>query len=194
MRLGVVASETQIDALCERINQIMLGDIRYERMQMQLCPSASDDREMVDFSQNHKGSSLKYRKIQELEMDPLFLDYIQNPLFRDITQKKIGDRVSVFRAMFFNKPAEGGISKNWHQDSGWDLSIPEEITVYTALDPQTRENGCLMVIPIRTRSARSSRSTRTRRYGSTRHRKGGLSWRWRRARSSFSKTNCCTPH
>jgi phytanoyl-CoA hydroxylase len=147
VRLGVVASETQIDALCERINQIMLGDIRYERMQMQLCPSASDDREMVDFSQNHKGSSLKYRKIQELEMDPLFLDYIQNPLFRDITQKKIGDRVSVFRAMFFNKPAEGGISKNWHQDSGWDLSIPEEITVYTALDPQTRENGCLMVIP-----------------------------------------------
>ena len=147
VRLGVVASEAQIDELCERIDQIMLGDIRYEGMQMQLCPSASDDREKVDFSQNHKGSSLKYRKIQELEMDPLFLDYIQNPLFRDITRNKIGDRVIVFRAMFFNKPADGGISKNWHQDARWNLSVPEEIAVYTALDPQTRENGCLMVIP-----------------------------------------------
>ena len=104
VRLGVVAPEEQIDALCERIDQIMLGDIRYEGMQMQLCPSASDDRDKVNFSGNHKGSSLKYRKIQELEMDPLFRDYIRNPLFRDITRKKIGESVSVFRAMFFNKP------------------------------------------------------------------------------------------
>ena len=147
VRLGVVAPEEQIDALCERIDQIMLGDIRYEGMRMQLCPSASDDRDKVNFSGIHKGSSLKYRKIQELEKDPLFLDYIRNPLFRHITREKIGDRVSVYRAMFFNKPAEGGVSKNWHKDTGWSLSIPEEITVYTALDPQTRENGCLMVIP-----------------------------------------------
>ncbi|MDE0502739.1 MAG: hypothetical protein OXI86_01570, partial [Candidatus Poribacteria bacterium] len=50
VRLGVVAPEEQIDALCDRIDQIMLGDIRYEGMQMQLCPSASDDRDKVNFS------------------------------------------------------------------------------------------------------------------------------------------------
>ncbi|MDE0044223.1 MAG: hypothetical protein OXT74_19455, partial [Candidatus Poribacteria bacterium] len=52
VRLGVVAPEEQIDALCERIDQIMLGNIRYEGMRMQLCPSASDDRDKVNFSGN----------------------------------------------------------------------------------------------------------------------------------------------
>ena len=148
VRLGVVLPSAQIDELCNRIDQIMLGDICYEGMRMQLCPSASSAEQKACFSAKYKGSSLKYRKIEELEMDPLFLKYIQHPLFRDITRKKIGEKVSVFRSMFFNKPADGGVPLGWHQDGrDWDLSISEEITVYTALDPQTRENGCLTVIP-----------------------------------------------
>ena len=148
VRLGVVLPEAQIDRLCQRIDEIMLGTIRYEGMGMQLCPSAPGAGLTTSFSAEHKGSSLKYRKIQELEMDPLFLKYIQHPLFRDITRKKIGEKVGVFRSMFFNKPAGGGVPLGWHQDGrNWNLSIPEEITVYTALDAQTRENGCLTVIP-----------------------------------------------
>ena len=131
-----------------RTTLVMLGKVRYEGMRMQLCPSASGAKEMTGFTARHKGSSLKYRKIQELEMDPLFLKYIQHSLFRHITRKKIGEKVGVFRSMFFNKPAEGGVPLVWHQDGhSWNLSIPEEITIYTALDPQTRENGCLTVIP-----------------------------------------------
>ena len=148
VRLGVVLPEAEIDQLCERIDEIMLGTIRYEGMRMQLCPSALGTEQKTDFSPMHKGSSLKYRKIEQLEMDPLFLKYIQHPLFRDITRRKVGERVGVFRSMFFNKPAEGGAPLGWHQDGrNWNLSIREEITVYTALDAQTRENGCLTVIP-----------------------------------------------
>ena len=148
VRLGRVLADSEIDQLCERIDQIMLGEVYYDGMDMQLCPSASRNKELITMSAVHKGSSLKYRKIQDLEMDPLFLRYIQHPLFRDITRKKIGGEVGVFRSMFFNKPSGGGIPKNWHQDGGdWDLSVPEEITVYTALDPQTSKNGCLRVIP-----------------------------------------------
>ncbi len=148
VRLGVVLPKEEIDRLCERIDEIMLGKIRYEGMRMQLCPSALGAEQMTGFSAKHKGSSLKYRKIQELEMDPLFLKYIQHPLFRHITRKKIGEKVGVFRSMFFNKPAGGGVPLVWHQDGrNWNLNIPEEITIYTALDPQTRENGCLTVIP-----------------------------------------------
>ena len=50
--------------------------------------------------------TLKYRKVQGFEYDPLYRVYMQHPLSRDATQKIIGDRVSVFRSMFFNKPAE----------------------------------------------------------------------------------------
>ena len=132
VRLGVVLPETEIDRLCQRIDEIMLGTIRYQGMRMQLCPSSSEVGATTGFSAEHKGSSLKYRKIQELEMDPLFLKYIQHPLFKDITRKKIGEKVGVFRAMFFNKPAGGGIPLEWHQDGrNWNLSVREDITVYT---------------------------------------------------------------
>ena len=98
VRLGVILPEREINRLCDRIDEIMLGKIRYEGMRMQLCPSASEAEGMTGFSARHKDSSLKYRKIQELEMDPLFLKYIQHPLFRHITRKKIGENVGVFRS------------------------------------------------------------------------------------------------
>ena len=40
VRLGKVAPDKEIAALCGRIDDIMLGKIRYDKMLMQLCPSA----------------------------------------------------------------------------------------------------------------------------------------------------------
>ena len=104
VRLGKVAPDEEIEALCRRIDDIMLGKIRYDNMLMQLCPSAGKP-ELSKQTKVFKGSTLKYRKVQDLEQDPLFLPYIQHPLFRDITRKIIGEEVSAFRTMFFNKPA-----------------------------------------------------------------------------------------
>ena len=53
------------------------------------CDSQSQTKEF-------KGSTLKYRKIQDLEQDPLFLVYMQKALFRDLTAKIIGEHVSAF--------------------------------------------------------------------------------------------------
>ena len=148
VRLGHVASREEIEALCRRIDRIMLGEVRYDNMLMQLCPSAGRP-ELSRQTREFKGSSLKYRKIQDLEQDPLFLDYIRNPLFRDLTARIVGPEVSIHRAMFFNKPAEQGVVINWHQDGagGWQLSIPPKVTVWTALDDTCVANGCLQIIP-----------------------------------------------
>ena len=148
VRLGHIAPAEEIDALCQRIDDIMLGKVRYDKMLMQLCPSAGEE-ELSRQTKEFKGSSLKYRKIQDLEQDPLFLAYLQHPLFRDLTAKIIAEKVSIFRAMFFNKPAEMGVTINWHQDGagGWQLSIPPLITVWTALDNTRITNGCLQIIP-----------------------------------------------
>jgi hypothetical protein len=142
VRLGKVAPKLEIEALCQRINDIMLGKIRYDNMLMQLCPSAGQ-LDLSKHTREFKEASLKYRKIQDLEQDTLFLNYIQKPLFRDITQKVLGENVSIFRAMFFNKPAEQGVTINWHQDGagGWNLSIPPKITIWTALHPTYISNG-----------------------------------------------------
>ena len=148
VRLGKVAPDDEINALCQRIDDIMLGKIRYDKMLMQLCPSAGKP-ELSTQTKVFKGSTLKYRKVQDLEQDPLFLPYIQHPLFRDITRKIIGDEVSAFRTMFFNKPAGQGVPINWHQDGagGWKLSIPPKVTIWTALDATSVANGCLQIIP-----------------------------------------------
>lgn len=148
VRLGRAVPGAEIEALCQRIDDIMLGNVVYADMLMQLCPSAGE-AEKARQSREFKGSSLKYRKIQDLERDPLFRAYIQHPLFRDLTAKIIGEEVAIFRAMFFNKPAEQGVTIDWHQDGagGWGLSIPPKITVWTALDATCVANGCLQVIP-----------------------------------------------
>lgn len=148
VRLGHVAPTEEIEALCERIDAIMLGQVTYDKMYMQLCPSAGDP-EKAKHTRENKGSSLKYRKIQDLEWDPLFRAYIQKPLFRDITKRIIGEDVCVFRAMFMNKPAGQGVLLNWHQDGtgGWGLSIAPKVTIWTALDDTSPANGCLRLVP-----------------------------------------------
>jgi hypothetical protein len=153
VRLGKVAEDEDIEALCQRIDDIMLGEIRYDNMLMQLCPSAGKP-ELSKQTKAFKGASLKYRKIQDLEQDPLFRSYMQKPLFRDITRKIIGEAVSIFRSMFINKPAGQGVLLNWHQDGagehgagGWSLSIPPKVTIWTALDATSVANGCLQIIP-----------------------------------------------
>ena len=49
--------------------------------------------------------------------------------------------------MFMNKPAHDGTPLVWHQDRWSDLTLDPQITIWTALDPVTVENGCLKIIP-----------------------------------------------
>lgn len=137
--LGVVYSEEEIDRLCERIDDIMLGRITYEGMYMERCPSAGPDED---------DKTLMYRKVQDLERDPLYRAYMQHPLFRTITRDLLGEDVSVFRAMFFNKPAKGGVPLVWHQDGrSWHVEPYPVMTIYTALDRATKANGCVQIVP-----------------------------------------------
>ena len=51
--------------------------------------------------------------------------------------------------MVMNKPAGQGTVLPWHQDGGavWALDRDPLVTVWVALDPATRANGCVEVIP-----------------------------------------------
>lgn len=152
LRLGPVASDAEIEALCARIDAIMLGEFRYDAMMMQLEPSAHG---RSDQSRGFKGPTVAYRKIQDLDLDPVFRSYMSKPLFQTITRLLIGDVVAVYRAMFMNKPAGGGSELRWHQDgtdwrnasSPWGLTMAPKVTIWTALDQATIENGCVEVIP-----------------------------------------------
>jgi hypothetical protein len=151
VRLGKVFGDDHVPALQERIDRIMLGeaDVPYDRMLMQLDSKSGAVEDAGPQTKGHKGSTLNYRKIQDLEQDPLFLAYIQRPLFRRLCARIYGEdaAIAVFRSMFMNKPAGLGTYLSWHQDRWRALDRDPVLTIYTAMDPATRENGCMQIIP-----------------------------------------------
>ena len=150
LRLGHVLDSKGLIALQERIDDIMLGtaDIDYSQILMQLDSSTGKYEDAGAMSNGFKHSTLSYRKIQNLEIDPLFLEYTQHPIFREICANVYGESTSIasFRCMFMNKPSNLGTWLPWHQDRWSDLDIDPLVTLWTALDPATKANGCVQVI------------------------------------------------
>ena len=151
LRLGRLLNEADLEALCNRIDDIMLGRaaIDYSRLLMQLDSTTGRYEDAGVQTRGHKGATRAYRKIQDLEFDDLFLAYMQRPVFREICATVYGAAtpIACYRAMFMNKPALGGTRLPWHQDRWTGLDRDPQITVWTALDPATVANGCVQVVP-----------------------------------------------
>lgn len=151
LKLGKLLSDADLKALQQRIDDIMLGKahVDYDRMLMQLDSGSGKYEDAGAQSKGFKGPTLDYRKIQELEFDPLYLAYMQRPIFRDISARVYGPDtpIAAFRAMFMNKPARKGTLLPWHQDRWAHLDRDPLITLWTALDPATIGNGCVQIIP-----------------------------------------------
>ncbi|MBT4137047.1 MAG: phytanoyl-CoA dioxygenase family protein [Candidatus Latescibacteria bacterium] len=151
LHLGNVMDNGELEQLQVRMDDIMLGkaSIDYDRVMMQLDRDPERDNKPGPQSKGHKGETLLYRKIQDLERDALFLDYLQKPIFRSVCARAYGNEtpVACFRAMFMNKPARGGTELVWHQDRWTDLDKDPMITIWTALDPAIIANGCVKLIP-----------------------------------------------
>lgn len=150
LRLGFVLDAAEIAVLRDRIDAIMLGQVRYPSLSYQLDTGGAYEQ-LPEPDARGAGATLKYRKLQGLEADPLVRDIITRPLFRHICGRHYGDHasVSIFRAMLMNKPAQQGTHLPWHQDGGdvWKLDRDPLVTTWIALDPATRQNGCVEVVP-----------------------------------------------
>ena len=148
LHLGKLLGDAELKGLQQRINDIMLGKIPFEGY-MQLDRGGAYTN--LDSGGKFAGPSLEYRKIQDLEHDPLFLAYMQMLIFREIGDYHYGAHAGIacYRAMFMNKPARKGTVLPWHQDGGgiWGLDRDPLATTWTALDPATIANGCVQIIP-----------------------------------------------
>jgi phytanoyl-CoA hydroxylase len=150
LRLGQIVPDAMLRAMQQRIDEIMLGeaDLDYDRMLMQLDSSDGAYESAGEQTRGHKGKTLNYRKIQLLERDPVFLAYMQLPIFAEAARHFYGDLpVAAFRAMFMNKPAGLGTALPLHQDRWRALDRDPQLTIYTALDPANEDNGCIEIIP-----------------------------------------------
>lgn len=90
---------------------------------------------------------------------PTMMDLIRRPAIVERCAQLLGPDLLLWRSQFFYKPP-GGDSIQWHQASTYLVEdyldaalIPPErnelfqLTIWVAVDPATKENGCLRVIP-----------------------------------------------
>ncbi len=68
----------------------------------------------------------------------------------DLVEPLLGPDIALFSSHFICKPKGDGKRVPWHEDSAYwgDMLYPMEVvTVWLAIDPSTRENGCMRIIP-----------------------------------------------
>jgi hypothetical protein len=145
-RVGKLADDALLASLRARADAIMLGDVTYPGLFFQ-HDAESGRYEDLEYGKGWKGPSLKYRKVEKLELDPLFWSWITNDAFRAIASRVYGGGVTLYRAFLMNKHAGGGTDLPWHQDGGnfWGLDRDPVLTIWTAIDDAPEDGGCVEV-------------------------------------------------
>jgi hypothetical protein len=146
-RLGRVLSDEGLAALGTRVDDLMHERVRHEGLFFQR-DSATGRYEDLEFAKGWQGPSPDYRKIEKLELDPLFRAWMTNPLYERIARRLIAGPIALYRAVLFTKSAAGGTALPWHQDGGrfWGLDRPPELQIWTALDDCPVDAGCVEVV------------------------------------------------
>ena len=83
-------------------------------------------------------------------MHPELLGWAFDPAILDLVEPIVGPDIALFSTHFICKPKGNGKRVPWHEDSAYwagQVEPMEVCTVWLAIDPSTRANGCMMVIP-----------------------------------------------
>lgn len=88
-------------------------------------------------------------KIQFYENDPVLDSYTTHEKILDCVERFIGHDVQTIHTMLINKPPNVQGHHPLHQDLLYFPFRPADriVASWTALEPVTRENGCLVVVP-----------------------------------------------
>ncbi len=146
-RLGRVLSDDGLAALGTRVDDIMQARVQHDGLFFQR-DSATGRYEDLEFAKGWQGPSGEYRKIEKLELDPLFRAWMTNALFERIARRLIAGPIALYRAVLFTKSVAGGTALPWHQDGGrfWGIDRPAELQIWTALDDCPVDAGCVEVL------------------------------------------------
>jgi hypothetical protein len=91
-------------------------------------------------------------------MHPELLEWAFHSSILGLVEPILGPDIALFSTHFICKPKGNGKRVPWHEDSAyWKGKIePMDVcTVWLAIDPSTRLNGCMMVIPRTHREGRA---------------------------------------
>ena len=105
-RLGQVLSSEAAHQLAARAAALMQGEVRHPGMFFQHDSPGGRYEDMV-FDAGWVGPSQSYRKLERLELDPLFRAWIENPLFERLAHAVLGPDITLYRAVLWNKALQG---------------------------------------------------------------------------------------
>ena len=104
-----VVPEAELAALRERSDDIMAGRVDPSPFFFQ-GDAPSGRYEDAPLGQGRWAGPGAYRKIEKLERDPRFFDYLRNDLFARIARAVLGDRgITLYRAILMTKPPMGEV-------------------------------------------------------------------------------------
>lgn len=108
--------------------------------------SAANHRRRLEEAESKIGP-LHYKvKIHTVLQSPLEL--ATNPLLLDIVEQMIGPDILLYNATYIIKEPHTDAHVSWHQDlTYWGLSHDDQVAVWLALSPATRESGCMRMVP-----------------------------------------------
>ena len=82
--------------------------------------------------------------------DPRVFEWLLSDEMISIVEPLIGPDIGIFACHFLRKPAAVGKRVPWHEDSAYWKGVLDPMVVASvtlSLEPSTKENGCLSVIP-----------------------------------------------
>jgi ectoine hydroxylase-related dioxygenase (phytanoyl-CoA dioxygenase family) len=98
-----------------------------------------------------KGSKLSDELDTPHFRDERLLEFLLSDEVLDLVEPITGPNIALFSSHFICKDPYTGRATPWHEDSAYwkrELSAFDNVvTVWLALDPSTKENGCMRVIP-----------------------------------------------
>ena len=151
VHLGKIISSKFCNKLLKRTKDLMMGKITYKNMFFKLDdPKGNYYNIKHEDVKNEKfsGPSDRYKKIKDLEYDPLFLKFIKLDILKKFAIKYVGKNVASMRAMILNKTSKNSSILPFHQDvsNKWKMSHKPSFTTWVSLNGANKKNGCLKVI------------------------------------------------
>lgn len=83
--------------------------------------------------------------------DARLLDFLLSDEALDVVEPVLGPNIGLWSSHFISKDPYTGRATPWHEDSAyWEGRVnfySKIVTIWLAIDPASRENGCMRVIP-----------------------------------------------
>lgn len=144
VRVRGLFGDAELERWSRRLDEIALG----------IAPRADDVLVMRDVMVA-KGAVVPasrahaIAKVQDFENDPVLWEYVCHPRLLDCVEFFVGPDVASIHTMLVNKPPGVDGRHPLHQDLLYFPFRPADriVAAWTAIEPCTRENGCLVVVP-----------------------------------------------